>query len=68
MSLTVRSVSGLSTASASPSFSATAAGMPRLRRCGGSIPPSVMLTITLISAMPSAMQWCMRVTLALPPS
>ena len=63
--LTVNSVKGLSTVSASQSPSSSAW---RRRRFGGSLPPSVMLSITEISAMPSPMQWWMRAISALPPS
>ena len=56
IALTVRSVSGLSTASDSQSPSCASSGCSRLRRCGGSLPPSVMDIITEISAMPSPMQ------------
>jgi hypothetical protein len=37
-------------------------------RTGGSLPPSVMVIITEIRAMPSPMQWCTRAMRALPPS
>ncbi|MEP7058247.1 MAG: hypothetical protein ABI809_10815 [Caldimonas sp.] len=37
-------------------------------KLGGSAPPSVIASITEISAMPSPMQWCTRATSALPPS
>ena len=72
--LTVRSVSGLSTASDNQSW----LGLRRHhchRRppCAGAcpagrLPPSVMEFITEISAMPSAMQWWMRRITAQPPS
>ena len=50
-----RPPSGLSTASASQSPSSPVAGAGRLR-LGGSLPPSVIVIITEISAMPSPMQ------------
>ena len=56
----------MSTASESQSLSSASSGF--FSRLGGSAPPSVMLIITLMSAMPSPMQWWMRATSALPPS
>ena len=71
MALMARSDKGLMTASDSQSWSASlswSVSVGSLRRLGGAAPPSVMLIITLISAMPSPMQWCTRAMSALPPS
>jgi hypothetical protein len=55
----------LTTASASQSPRRSSPGALARRR---SLPPSVIDSITEISAMPSAMQWCTRAISALPPS
>ena len=60
------SVNGLMRVSAIQS-SAPACACLRLRS-GGGAPPSTSDIVTEISAMPSAMQWWMRTSNALPPS
>ncbi len=63
--LTVMSVKGLIRVSAIQS--SAPAGAVFLRRSGGAAPPSTSDMVTEISAMPSAMQWWMRTSMALPP-
>ena len=60
--------SGLNTTSLSQSEPSASALAVRCFLAGGSLPPSVMVIITEISAMPSPMQWCSRAIRALPPS
>ena len=62
----VMSVSGLTRVSAIQS--SVPCGAARRLRSGGGAPPSTIDRVTEISAMPSAMQWWMRTTSALPPS
>ena len=64
--LAERPPSGFSTASASQSL--VFGGGLAARARGGSLPPSVIVIITEISAMPSPMQWWTRAISALPPS
>ena len=63
-----RPPSGLSTASESQSEAPASSLAARRRRTGGSLPPSVIVIITEIRAMPSPMQWCRRAIRAVSPS